>query len=94
VYDLYLKSRSQLDTFTSATNVAAYLQPGAGFRSAIQAAAAADGIEMKNMTPAQETFLLHRCRMLMGRQRFHQQGFYEVAALYDPAIKTALQVLK
>lgn len=94
VYDLYLKSRTQLDTFTSATNVAAYLQPGAGFRSAIQAAAAADGIEMKNMTPAQETFLLHRCRMLMGRQRFHQQGFYEVAALYDPAIKTALQVLK
>jgi carboxyl-terminal processing protease len=94
VYDLYLQGRSQFDTMTSATNVAAYLQPGAGFRSAVQAAAAADDIDLKSITPAQEIFLLHRCRMLLARQRFHQQGFYEVAATYDPAIKTALQVLK
>ena len=91
VYDIYLTNRSKLDTIPSATRLANFIQPGAGFRTQLLAAAAADGIELKSITPAQEKFLLQRCSMLLARQRFHQQGFYEVASQYDPAIRMALE---
>lgn len=89
VYQLYLSNRSELDTISSATRVANFIKPGESFRAQVIAAASADGIEIKSITPPQEKFLLQRCGMLLARQRFHQQGFYEVAAQNDPAIRMA-----
>lgn len=91
VYQLYLSNRSELDTIPSAIRVANFIKPGESFRDQVQVAAAADGIDIKSITPAQEKFLIQRCSMLLARQRFHQQGFYEVASQFDPAIKLALE---
>ncbi|MFN7274121.1 MAG: hypothetical protein ACK5VF_03440, partial [Bacteroidota bacterium] len=88
---LYLSNRSELDTIPSAIRVANFIKPGESFRDQVQVAAAADGIDIKSITPAQEKFLIQRCSMLLARQRFHQQGFYEVASQFDPAIKLALE---
>jgi hypothetical protein len=70
--------------------MATFVQPGMAFRSQVLKAAAADEIEIKNLSNSQEKFLVQRSGMLLARQRFHQQGFYEVAAENDPAIKIAL----
>ncbi|MFN7586602.1 MAG: S41 family peptidase [Bacteroidota bacterium] len=91
VYQLYLSNRSELDTIPSAIRVANFIKPGESFRAQVQVAAASDGIDIKSITPAQEKFLIQRCSMLLARQRFHQQGFYEVASQFDPAIKLALE---
>lgn len=94
VYDIYRKNRSTIDTLPTAVRVGEFIQPGATFQAMIQSAAAGDGIQIKNITPAQEKFLQQRCSMLLARQRFQQQGFYEVAAQFDPAIRKSLEVIK
>lgn len=91
VYEIYLGNRSALDTISNPLRVAGFIQFGPAFRAQLIAAASADGIEIKNLTPSQEKFLVQRCSMLLARQRFHQQGFYEVASQYDPAIQMAME---
>lgn len=90
VLEIYLKNKKYLDSLPTAHLMATFVQPGMAFRSQVLRAATADEIEIKNLSNSQEKFLVQRSGMLLARQRFHQQGFYEVAAENDPAIKKAL----
>ena len=90
VHEIYLNNKNYLDSMPNAFRMATFIQPGMAFKNQILKAAAADEIPIKNLSNTQEKFLVQRCGMLLARQRFHQQGFYEVAAGNDPAIQKAL----
>jgi carboxyl-terminal processing protease len=94
VYTLYKNNRSYFDGFKTPEALAKGFIPDAAEWNAFVAAAANDNILANKVSASGKAYLLQNIKVLMARQMFRTEGYYQILNTTDSVIAKALQQLK
>jgi carboxyl-terminal processing protease len=94
VYTLYKNNRSYFDGFKTPEALAKGFIPDAAEWYAFVAAAANDNILANKVSASGKAYLLQTIKVLMARQMFRTEGYYQILNTTDSVIAKALQQLK
>jgi carboxyl-terminal processing protease len=94
VYTLYKNNRIYFDGFKNPEDLAKGFVPGAAEWNAFVAAAAKDNIVATKVSASGKAYLLQTIKVLMARQMFRTEGYYQILNTTDSVIAKALQQLK
>jgi carboxyl-terminal processing protease len=92
-YRYYVKHKTQLKSFKSATDLYKQQQNDAALWSDFAGFAAKDSVDLKSLTPRDKVFTTRRLIALLARQQWRSNGFYEVLNANDEVVKTAIDVV-
>jgi carboxyl-terminal processing protease len=94
VYALYKNNRVYFNGFKTPEELAKDFVPGAAEWNAFVAAAAKDNIVASKVSAAGKDYLLQSIKILMARQIWRTEGYYQLQNATDSTVAKALQQLK
>jgi carboxyl-terminal processing protease len=94
VYQLYKNNRTYFDGFKTPEALAKGFIPDAAEWNAFVAAAAKDDIVATKVSPAGKAYLLQTIKILMARQIWRTEGYYQLQNATDSTVAKALQIFK
>lgn len=95
VYRYYVQNRSRFSGYQSSKDLVQGFQPGKPELDALRNfALTADSISLNNFSQMEAQQLSQRMQILMARQIWRTEGYYEVSNQYDPAVQKAISLLK
>jgi carboxyl-terminal processing protease len=94
VYELYKNNRTYFDGFKTPEALAKGFIPDAAEWNAFVAAAAKDNIVATKVSAAGKAYLLQSIKILMARQIWRTEGYYQLQNATDSTVAKALQQFK
>ena len=94
VYTLYKNNRTYFNSFKTPDALAKGFVPATAEWNAFVAAAAQDNIVANNVSAAGKAYLLQSIKILMARQIWRTEGYYQLQNATDSTVAKALQQLK
>ena len=94
VYALYKNNRTYFNSFKTPDALSKGFMPATAEWNAFVAAAAQDNIVATNLSAAGKAYLLQSIKILMARQIWRTEGFYQLQNATDSTVAKALQQLK
>jgi len=94
VYNYYIQNRNFFDPLKTPADVDSKFNPGNAEWLQLVQFAAKDSVQINSVPEKDKSDLLRHMKFLMGRQIFRNEGYFEIANNFDPAVKKALEVLK
>jgi carboxyl-terminal processing protease len=94
VYRLYLQDQKRFTTYKTPEELATQFNPGEVEWQQLVSFAAKDSIRLNNVMAKDKTFLLKNIQLMMARQIWRTQGYYEVQNKTDKTVLRALEALK
>jgi carboxyl-terminal processing protease len=94
VYALYKNNRVYFNSFKTPEELAKGFVPGEAEWNAFVAAAAKDNIVATKVSSAGKAYLLQSIKILMARQIWRTEGYYQLQNATDSTVAKALQQLK
>lgn len=94
VYRLYLKDQKRFAAYKTPEELYAQFNPGEVEWQQLVSFAAQDSIRLNNVLAKDKTYLLKNIQLMMARQIWRTQGFYEVQNKTDQTVLRALESLK
>ena len=94
VYELYKNNRTYFDGFKTPEALAKGFVPASAEWNAFAAAAAKDNIVATKVSAAGKAYLLQSIKILMARQIWRTEGYYQLQNATDSTVAKALQQLK
>ena len=94
VYELYKNNRTYFNSFKTPAALDKGFTPTAPEWNAFMAAATKDGITANNVSATGKAYLLQTIKVLMARQMFRTEGYYQILNTTDSTVAKALQQLK
>jgi carboxyl-terminal processing protease len=94
VYELYKNNRNYFNSFKTPTDLDKGFMPGAPEWNAFVAAAAKDDIVANKVSASGKAYLLQTIKVLMARQMFRTEGYYQILNSTDSTVAKALRQLK
>ena len=94
VYALYKNNRLYFNGFKTPEELAKGFVPGAAEWNAFVAAAAKDNIVASKVSDAGKAYMLQSIKILMARQIWRTEGYYQLQNATDSTVAKALQQLK
>ncbi len=95
VYRYYVQNKAKFSGFKQPMDLAKGFQPGKPELDALRNfAQVSDSITLSNFNQVEAHQLTERMQILMARQIWHTEGYYEVANQFDPAVQKAVSLLK
>jgi len=94
VYRLYKNNRTYFNSFKTPDELAKGFMPASAEWNAFVAAAAQDNIVANNVSASGKAYLLQSIKILMARQIWRTEGYYQLQNATDSTVAKALQHLK
>jgi carboxyl-terminal processing protease len=94
VYELYKNNRNYFNSFKTPAELDKGFTPSAPEWNAFIAAAAKDDIVANKVSASGKAYLLQTIKVLMARQMFRTEGYYQILNSTDSTVAKALQQLK
>jgi carboxyl-terminal processing protease len=94
VYALYKNNRTYFNSFKNPEDLAKGFVPGAAEWNAFVAAAVKDNIVAAKVSASGKAYLLQSIKILMARQIWRTEGYYQLQNATDSTVAKALQQLK
>ena len=95
VYRYYVQNRAKFSGFKQPMDLSKGFQPGKPELDALRHfALVADSISLNNFNQMEAQQLSERMQILMARQIWRTEGYYEVSNQFDPAVQKAIGLLK
>ena len=94
VYRYYMQNRSLFEGIKSPTELANKFIPGEKEWTSLVSYAAKDTIALNTMDAKGRDDVLKRIQVLMGRQIWRTEGYFEISNRNDVTVKKALEGLK
>lgn len=94
VYRLYLKDQARFKTFKSPTELYQGFKPGNAEWQGLVMHALRDSIPLQGASLHDREYLLKNVQLMMARQMWRAQGYYEVQNQSDLTVRKALEILR
>ncbi|MCE3281558.1 MAG: family peptidase [Chitinophagaceae bacterium] len=94
IYRFYVNNRATFDRYKDPASFTNQYDFGKAEWEQLSAFAARDSVSLASVPEKDRVELLKRMELLMARQIWRYEGYYEVNNLTDKAVKKALEVLK
>lgn len=94
VYRLYLNQQQKFNAYKTPELLYKKFTPGEAEWQQLVAFAAKDSIRLTGASVKDKNYLLHHVQLMMARQIWHTQGYYEVQNKTDKTVLKALESLK
>lgn len=92
VYRYYMQNRSFFDSLKSPGDLENRFNPGEKEWNGIVSYAQKDSISLRNISPVLKADILQRIKVLMARQIWRAEGYFEVSNRTDPTVLKALSL--
>lgn len=94
VYHYYMQNRAFFDNLKSPGDLITRFNPGEKEWNEIVSFAQKDSISLQNISPVLKADILKRIKVLMARQIWRTEGYFEVSNRTDPTVLKALSLTK
>ncbi len=94
VYRLYLSQREKFNSYKTPDDLYGQYLPGESEWQQLVAFAAKDSIKLAGASAKDKKFLLHNVQLMMARQIWRTEGYYELQNKTDQTVIKALESLK
>lgn len=94
IYAYYLSNKSEFDRFSSPTDLQKNYHPGNKEWRVLSEMALQDGVDLSHVDGYSKAQMLNRIQLLIARQIWRNEGYFEIANLTDPMVLKALEVLR
>ena len=95
VFKYYLQNRAKFDTIAQPKNILTAFIPGEKEMAEIRSFALShDGINIQAFTDKEKIQISQRLQILMAKQLWRMEGYFEIANRYDVATQKGIRSLK
>jgi carboxyl-terminal processing protease len=95
VYRYYLQHRAKFDKIAKPENILTEFQPGENELAELRSFALShDGLSINAFTNKEKTQITQRLQILMAKQLWRMEGYFEIANRYDAAVQTGISSFK